>query len=589
MTEVSKRNKELREIIDKIISLNDNLSEHIEIISNAGYGIWHIILKDGEKPRMQVNEKMSELLDIDSTVMTEEEIYNSWYDYILPEAIPSVQLSVQEMMDGKFSENTYKWKHPSKGVIYVRCGGTSMKLSDDTTVIRGYHTDVTEIVHKEQEQKEILREAKCLADARNVELTKQLKIINTIAKVFNCIYFFSLKDYSFMELGSEMELVSNLVSNKTDAREAFKGVYKVILSPEMRAEGEEFMNLETLNERLQGKEWISRQFYGPINGWFEGLFIVADRDEDGNCNHVIWATRDINESKMREESLIHKSNIDELTHMYNRWAYEEMIGIYESNGIPDDLVYISIDVNGLKVVNDTMGHEAGDKLIRTACQYMTRAFGRHGKIFRTGGDEFIAMLNVSAKTLEHLKKDIDKLNNNWYEEVAVSCGYVARWEAKELSIQEIASIADQRMYKAKEAYYKNKGIDRKGQKEAHAALELLYSKILKINITDDTYQILDIGKEENIEEVRNIGSISGWLKQFANSDSIHPDYSQEFMEKTDFGYLKNYFREGKKRFGFIYKKNYDGVYKDTIMEIIPANDYSEELQTFFLYVKRIED
>lgn len=61
------------------------------------------------------------------------------------------------------------------------------------------------------------------------------------------------------------------------------------------------------------------------------------------------------------------------------------------------------------------------------------------------------------------------------------------------------------------------------------------------------------------------------------------------MEKTDFEYLKNYFREGKKRFGFIYKKNYDGVYKDTIMEIIPAKDYSEELQTFFLYVKRIEE
>lgn len=49
MTEVSKRNKELREIIDKIISLNDNLSEHIEIISNAGYGIWHIISEGWRK------------------------------------------------------------------------------------------------------------------------------------------------------------------------------------------------------------------------------------------------------------------------------------------------------------------------------------------------------------------------------------------------------------------------------------------------------------------------------------------------------------------------------------------------------------
>lgn len=589
MTEVSKRNQELREIIDKIISLNDNLSEHIEIISNAGYGIWHIILKDGEKPRMQVNEKMAELLGIDSQLMTEEEIYNSWYDYVLPEAIPSVQNSVQEMIDGKFSENTYKWKHAEKGVIYVRCGGTAMKFPDGTTVIRGYHTDVTEIVHKEQEQKEILQEAKCLAETRNDELTKQLKIINTIAKVFNCIYFFSMQDYSFVELGSEIKSISDMVKTQNDAREAFKEVYRHILSPEMQAEGEAFMNLETLNDRLHDKEWISRQLYGPLNGWFEGIFIVADRDEDGNCNHVIWATRDINESKMREESLIRKSSIDELTHMYNRRAYEEMIGIYESNGIPDDLVYISVDVNGLKVVNDTMGHEAGDKLIRKASQHMTRIFGQHGKIFRTGGDEFIVMINVSAETLAQLKKEMEKLNNNQYDEVTLSCGYVPRWEAKELSLQEIASIADQRMYEAKEIYYKNKGIDRKGQKEAHNALEMLYSKILKINITDDTYQILDIGEDENIEEIRNITSISKWLKDFANSDRIHPDDSNKFMKKTDFEYLKNHFGEGKKRLYFIYRKKYDGVYKETVMEIIPASDYSEEAQTFFLYVKRIEE
>ncbi len=141
------------------------MEEITEITSSAGLGMWKIYLKDGEEPRMEVNKKMAELLAIDPSGMTEEEIYQSWFNNVTPEAVESVDESVAEMMEGKFSENTYLWEHKDKGIIYVRCGGTSYKLADGTTVLRGYHYDVNSIVLAEQAQKKELEQAKKKAEA----------------------------------------------------------------------------------------------------------------------------------------------------------------------------------------------------------------------------------------------------------------------------------------------------------------------------------------------------------------------------------------------------------------------------------------
>lgn len=153
--------------LEEITKLNRSLSEYSDAMSKAGYGMWHIILKDGTEPRMQVNEKMAELLGIAGQDLTEEQLYNAWYGQIVPEAIPSVQASVGEMIAGHFSENTYKWIHPQKGEIYVRCGGTAVKLEDGTNLLSGYHTDVTDIVAKEKKYTEELENARKAAEDAN--------------------------------------------------------------------------------------------------------------------------------------------------------------------------------------------------------------------------------------------------------------------------------------------------------------------------------------------------------------------------------------------------------------------------------------
>lgn len=143
------------------------LAEYNEIISNAGLGVWFIALKDGEHARMRINQKMREIMGVPDTIVAEEDIYDFWHDRVLESALQSVNDSVGEMLDGRFSENTYQWNHPTKGVVYVRCGGTADKMPDGGFVLSGYHSDVNDIVTKELEQQNKLKEALVLAEESN--------------------------------------------------------------------------------------------------------------------------------------------------------------------------------------------------------------------------------------------------------------------------------------------------------------------------------------------------------------------------------------------------------------------------------------
>ena len=103
--------------------------------------------------------EMRELLGIDSPEMTEEEIYDSWHSRIKKSSVPSVEAGVAEMIEKGISENTYVWIHPKHGEIYVRCGGTSRYVEGKGYVLRGYHSDVTEIINSDIKQKQLLADA----------------------------------------------------------------------------------------------------------------------------------------------------------------------------------------------------------------------------------------------------------------------------------------------------------------------------------------------------------------------------------------------------------------------------------------------
>ena len=168
---------------------------------------------------------------------------------------------------------------------------------------------------------------------------------------------------------------------------------------------------------------------------------------------------------MRTAALTNASLRDQDTQLLNRRAFEEEKERMMATALEENFVYVTVDINGLKTANDTFGHAAGDELIRGTADCMRKCFGRFGKIFRIGGDEFAAMLHISDTQLETVRKELDKAVNDWEGErikkLSISSGYASAREFPSENIAELSRISDERMYAAKAEYYRGSGIDRR--------------------------------------------------------------------------------------------------------------------------------
>lgn len=360
---------------------------------------------------------------------------------------------------------------------------------------------------------------------------------------------------------------------------------------EYREEMLEFTDLASISERLKGMRTLSREFVGRTAGWCRARFIVVGDDLE-NIEEVLFAVEVIEKEKQREVQAIRESMIDELTHCFNRKAYEKDVEPFKATFAQINLVYVSIDVNGLKAVNDDLGHAAGDELIQGAAKCMQCCLASYGRVYRTGGDEFIAVLFADMDVLENIKKDLQETVANWsgvlVKELSISCGYAPKQEFPDCTLAELATIADKRMYEAKEKHYQRKGIDRRGQQEAYQAICSSYTKLLKVNLTTDMFYILQMNLSEQTEAMGYNDSISQWLRDFAMSGLVHEDDREKYLKYTAIEYLRNYFKDGYLDFDLHYRRKIGDTYHRVKMEIIPAKEYTPENQVVFLYVKNIE-
>ena len=158
--------RDVHQIVEEEERKSAALAEMRDIISAAGMGTWSIKLIEGKRPRMRADEHMMALLGLTGRDMTEEEIYDAWYDNIKPEAVQSVLDSVARMKQGFKDENTYIWVHPWLGERYVRCGGTA-KAVPGGYVLSGYHYDVDEMVREQVKQANLLKDALNAAEHAN--------------------------------------------------------------------------------------------------------------------------------------------------------------------------------------------------------------------------------------------------------------------------------------------------------------------------------------------------------------------------------------------------------------------------------------
>ena len=168
--------------------------------------------------------------------------------------------------------------------------------------------------------------------------------------------------------------------------------------------------------------------------------------------------RQLSRQKLEQEmetsrALRSMANTDSLTGVRNKHAYTESEAALNRQiqaGELEKLAVVVGDINGLKFVNDTQGHAAGDQLIKDACALICEYF-KHGAVFRIGGDEFVVLLQGKGyDTMQETVRDLNRKveENIRKNEVVVSIG-CSVLEPGDQQLRDVFERADQMMYERK--------------------------------------------------------------------------------------------------------------------------------------------
>jgi len=168
-------------------------------------------------------------------------------------------------------------------------------------------------------------------------------------------------------------------------------------------------------------------------------------------NRFLGFSRDINDKKKAESEMLYLSLHDHLTGLYNRRHFEQELKRLDTiENLPISI--IMFDVNGLKLVNDSFGHDAGDNLLKKAAEAINKVCRKEDMVARIGGDEFVLLLpKTSSKECVEIANRIKELSSKEKVaniELSISYGYDTK-ETDKQPILEIMANAENYMYRYK--------------------------------------------------------------------------------------------------------------------------------------------
>ena len=233
------------------------------------------------------------------------------------------------------------------------------------------------------------------------------------------------------------------------ANEISEGDYDVVLPPEKDNEVGE----------------LSRAFRIAIDN-------IRARSEDIKARIRVQEQRlekNAQTMKQQEDDLLTMRNlayVDSLTNVKNKTAYEDTVGYIDEqikSGTAEFAV-IMCDLNYLKIINDNLGHQAGDDVLRKASRLLCKAFPL-STVFRIGGDEFVvipsvveyARMDEMLGTLKELLDQENEEHENVLDRVSFAVGSAVYDKEKDHSFKDVFERADKKMYEAKQVIHERDG------------------------------------------------------------------------------------------------------------------------------------
>ncbi len=186
--------------------------------------------------------------------------------------------------------------------------------------------------------------------------------------------------------------------------------------------------------------------------------MVPHHDEKGRLIRYDGLIEDITERKHAEEALRALSLIDDLTGLYNRRGFSALAQqeLKKANRMKRGMLLLFADVDDLKKINDSFGHQEGDLALIDTANILKETFRDPDIIARIGGDEFVVLATetsassadiLTARLKERLKAANRKETRRY--ELSISIGIVQYNPEQPCSIDELLDQADKMMYEQK--------------------------------------------------------------------------------------------------------------------------------------------
>jgi len=223
------------------------------------------------------------------------------------------------------------------------------------------------------------------------------------------------------------------------------------------------------------------------------LNIDAVHDDDGKISHFVGVFSDITSRKSTEKELLKLANTDPLTELPNRSFFQASHQNLVRKAVPHTLV--CLDMDNFKKINDSLGHQTGDILIKQIAKRLQRITGKSATCYRLGGDEFSVLMEDSADihTVTHYAQNLlDTLSRpfiiNKQEFVLGASLGIAFFPNDGKTPQEMLKNADTAMY-----FAKNNGGNSyqffSGEMNQNAVRQLQIENLIRQGIKDDLFTV----------------------------------------------------------------------------------------------------
>ena len=285
-----------------------------------------------------------------------------------------------------------------------------------------------------------------------------VRIAQALAADYFSIYYVNTLTDRFLEFSAQEEYEKLGIEKGGD--EFFSRSRRNIMRVIHEEDQEMFLKVftkENVMSSLEENGVFSMTYRLMINGTPNYVHMKAMRMEDKTDHHIVIGVSSIDAQMRRDQELANArmiANRDPLTGVKSKHAFTEAEKSWNSrieNGTAGEFAVAILDVNGLKEVNDTQGHKAGDEFLRNACMLICKTF-QHSPVYRIGGDEFAAILSSSDyECREQLRDQMCKMNSDHLKtgEVLIACGLEEYQAGTDTRFENVFERADTAMYENK--------------------------------------------------------------------------------------------------------------------------------------------